>query len=141
MNRTRTLTHALILWALAAALLALGVWLSLIEVLDRNWLARAGCLVVVLGIWSGVGGMLEVRLVRRALEFRRRLALSRARYRYRRDEEKRTARLAEVNDRFDKRVAAHSDRLGFSFGVLEGSLLVTGTLIWGFGDLLKFVAG
>lgn len=138
MNSRRTLNHALILWAVAVTVLAGGVWLSLSHVLDRNWLARAGCVIVVLGIWSGVGGMIEVRLLRRALEFRRRLALSRARYRHRRNEEARTARVAELNERYDKRVAALADRLGFSFGILEGSLLVAGTLIWGFGDLLKF---
>ncbi len=135
----RTTAHAIILWLMAALLIAAGVFLSQQAVLDRNWLARAGCLIVILGIWSGVGGLIEVRLARKTLEIRRRLSAARNRYRYRHNLEERDQRLTELNERYDKRLAAHADRLGFSFGLLEGSLLVLGTLVWGFGDLLKFI--
>ncbi len=134
----RTRFHATVLWALAVIALTTGYYLSAAAVLDRNWLARAGCVVVVLGIWSGIGGVIEARLLDRSLSVRRRISAARLARRFRADPEERDRRLADLMQRFEERRAEIHGHLQLSIGLLEASLLVTGTLVWGFGDLLRF---
>ena len=41
-----------------------------------------------------------------------------------------------IEDDFDDRVEVIKDNVRYQLGILEVSLLMTGTFIWGFGDLL-----
>lgn len=45
------------------------------QYLYRDWLSRAGYFIVVLDIWSGLGGVIEARLIHHALTIRKRLAI------------------------------------------------------------------
>lgn len=134
-----TRTQQAIVWLIALLLIGIGVYLTQIRFLATEWLWRSGCLVVVLGIWSGLGGIIQERLLISQLEFRRRLATART-LRYlraqRADKDQREEKLAEVAKEYDEQADKISDHLRLSIGILEVSLLVTGTLLWGFGDLL-----
>lgn len=41
-----------------------------------------------------------------------------------------------IEDDFDDRIDVIKDNVRYQLGILEVSLLMTGTFIWGFGDLL-----
>lgn len=44
--------------------------------------------------------------------------------------------LAEINQSFDNQMSDAAQSIRLSIGVLEVSLLMTGTFLWGFGDIL-----
>lgn len=140
MNLTTPTTHLsrAIYWTLAALIILLGVYLSTIRFLGAEWLSRAGCLVVMLGIWCSVGGIVQERLVFSRIRWRRRNAKIRARARFAEqqvDTEQAAQELAEIDEAFDKLLADTTQELRLSLGILEVSLLLTGTFLWGFGDL------
>ncbi|MCL6416414.1 hypothetical protein MIB92_12195 [Aestuariirhabdus sp. Z084] len=126
-------------WVGAVFVIAVGVYLSRIEYMNTEWLSRAGCVVVMLGVWSGVGGIFQERLLYSRAKWRRKSALRAARARLKAeqsDEEKSEKVLAEINKAFDNHVKDAAQRIRLSIGVLEVSLLMTGTFLWGFGDLM-----
>ncbi len=126
-------------WAVAIALIALGAYLSRIEFMGEEWLSRSGCLVVILGIWSGLGGIIQERVLVSRLRLRRRMAVLRTKRRMRGrqvSQERIDEELEDIAKRFEENTRALSDRLRLSLGLLEVSLLMTGTFLWGFGDLL-----
>ncbi len=127
-------------WALAGVAVAAGVALSWLEFLgDTDWLARAGCLVVVLGIWSGLGAILADRMFQRAYMLRRSMLVTRARMRYRHDPEQRDEAIAAIEKRLEERLERHRGDHQFTVGILEATLLIAGTLLWGFGDLIRYL--
>ncbi len=131
--------HRLIFWAFAIGLVALGIYLSAVRFMDTEWLSRAGCLIVILGIWSSVGSILQERLLASRIRWRRRNALTKARARHVDDEvdpEQAQKELDEIDEAFAKSLADATHSLRMTLGVLEVSLLITGTFLWGFGDLL-----
>ena len=123
----------------ALVIMGSGVFLSRIEYLDQEWISRAGCLVVVLGIWSGISRVVEGRLYSNSLDVRRRLSISAARRRFRNQQEERDKRVNEINKVYEDKIAEIKDNLELSFGILEASLLITGTIAWGFGDLSEYL--
>lgn len=126
-------------WIGAVLIIALGVYLTFIQFMDSEWLTRAGCLVVMLGIWSGVGGILQERLLVNRTKWRRRKAIAVAKARLSaesNDEDQIEKDLSEMIEAFDNKVEEATHDLRLSLGVLEVSLLMTGTFLWGFGDLL-----
>lgn len=135
----RTALHGIILWLIAIALITTGYHLSVESYLDQDWLSRAGSVVVVLGIWSGLGGVIEAKLLHRAYIFKKRLAERRVQQAFGADEEMREKELQRVQQAHDERLAHLQNQLGVSFGVIEASLLIIGTLLWGFGDLIKYL--
>lgn len=107
--------------------------------MNNEWLSRAGCVVVMLGIWSGVGGILQERLLISSTKWRRRNALTEAKARLDAevdDPDQKEKELAKINEAFDNRIEEATQNLRMSIGALEVSLLLTGTFFWGFGDLL-----
>lgn len=107
--------------------------------MNSEWLTRAGCVVVMLGLWSGLGGILQERLLVSRTKWRRRNAITAARARLsesREDADKTEKELTEINEAFDNQIGEATQNLRLSIGVLEVSLLLTGTFFWGFGDLL-----
>jgi len=129
-----------VVWGLAAvALVVLGVYLSHIRFMNSEWLSRAGCLIVMLGIWSGIGGIFQERLLISQMRWRRRNAITKARASLEEDQvdsERIKAELDQINEAFEKGLSDLTQSLRLSLGVLEVSLLMTGTFLWGFGDLI-----
>jgi len=135
----RPLYNRAIFWVSAFVFIVLGVYLSNIRFMNSEWLSRAGCLVVMIGIWSGIGGIFQERLLMNRIRRRRRNAIVRARARLveeQVDSEQVEKELGEIDETFKKESAKASLSLRLSIGVLEVSLLMTGTFLWGFGDLL-----
>lgn len=126
-------------WVSAVLIIGFGIYLSSIQFMNSEWLSRAGCLIVMLGIWSGVSGLLQERLIISRLKKRRRNALTEAKARLNEEGnniENPENKLSEINESFDNQVEETKQNLRLSIGVLEVSLLLTGTFLWGFGDLL-----
>ena len=124
---------------IAFALVVLGVYLSNIRFMDSEWLSRAGCLVVMIGLWSGIGGIFQERLITSRIRWRRRNAIVSARARLaeeQADSEQAEKELKEIDETFEKELEKTTQNLRLSIGVIEVSLLMTGTFLWGFGDLL-----
>ncbi len=131
--------HQVILWVLSTLILASGFYLSKIQFMQEEWLSRAGSLIVVLGIWSSLGGIIQERVLVNRLKVRRRLAIARARRKLRRelaDADTTDKQIDSISKSFEQKIKAVSDELRLSVGIQEVSLLITGTLIWGFGDLV-----
>ena len=134
-----TRTQQALMWLGEVVLFAAGVYLTHIRYLGTEWMSRSGCLVVVLGIWSGLGGIIQERVLLGQMELRRRMATVRLRQHMRRrgvEQERMDKELADIDKRYDAKDEKISNHLRLSIGLLEVSLLVTGTLLWGFGDLL-----
>lgn len=135
----QSLTWRLLYWAAAIGLVALGIYLSDIRFLGAEWLSRAGCLVVVLGIWSSVGSIIQERLLASRMRWRRRNVLASTRARQLAEDTdpvQAQKELDEIEQGFDKSLADATHSLRMTLGALEVSLLICGTLLWGFGDLL-----
>ena len=136
---THSQSYRIASWVGAVLIIVLGIYLSLIEYMNSEWLTRAGCVVVMLGIWSGVGGILQERLLVSRTKWRRRNAITAARARLseeRKDVDQTDKEVTEINEAFDNQMEKATQNLRLSVGVLEVSLLLTGTFLWGFGDLL-----
>ena len=132
--------HKYLLWSIATGLILLGIYLSYIQFMNTEWLSRAGCIIVMLGIWSGLGGIIEERLLLGRLRWRHRNAIVEAKARLQEkeaDSAEIEKELHEIEDAFEKAHDDLSHKLKLSLGVLEISLLLTGTFLWGFGDLLN----
>lgn len=123
----------------AVVLVAIGIYLTLIEFMGQEWLTRAGCLVVMLGIWSALGGIVEERLLSKRIRRKKRNAIISARARLLEqsaDAEDIETEVASISEGFDAQLAHAAEKLRLSLGLQEVSLLLSGTFIWGFGDLL-----
>lgn len=130
--------HPLINWLLAILLAALGVYLSIIEYAGLEWLTRSGCLIAVLGVWSGLGGIIQERLLIGRLNFQHRVTLARAKRKLRRlkvSNENIESEIQSIEDDFEEKTEKILQAVRLQLGILEVSLLITGTLLWGFGDL------
>ena len=127
------------LWIGAISIITLGYYLTCIQFMGNEWLTRAGCLVVMLGIWSGIGGVLQERLVYSRLKWRQRNVITEAKARLNEENDdsgEAEKKLAEINEAFDKQISDAMHKIRVSIGMLEVSLLMIGTFLWGFGDLL-----
>ena len=135
---TPAFSHA-IKWLIAVAVLAAGAYLSVIDFMGHEWLTRAGCLVVMLGIWSALGGIVEERLLNTRIQHNQRNAIVRAKAELLESNADTGAiekELARINEMFEAQRSHAAGKLRMSVGFQEVSLLLTGTFVWGFGDLL-----
>ena len=136
---SHTRRNQILLWSAALSVITLGIYLSITGFMGNEWLSRSGCLVVILGIWSGLGGVIQERLLVSRLRWRRRNALIQARARLEAQQVDPTSiekEIGTIEEGFDQQSAELTHKLKLSIGVLEVSLLITGTFLWGFGDLL-----
>jgi uncharacterized membrane protein YcjF (UPF0283 family) len=127
------------IWLISILVIALGVYLTMIEFCNIEWLTRSGCIVVMLGIWSGMGGIIEEGLLSSRLDVQRRIALSRAKLKLRKiaaPDEYVEKELESIESEHERKVEELRNKFRLQLGILEVSLLMTGTFIWGFGDLL-----
>jgi len=134
-----SLLYRAIPWISVIALIALGVYLSNIRFMDSEWLSRAGCLIVMIGLWSGIGGIFQERLLTSRIKWRRRNAIIRTRRRLaveHADSEQVEKAYKEIDETYEKALQKTTQNLRLSIGIIEVSLLMIGTFLWGFGDLL-----
>lgn len=130
--------HPLLNWLLAILLMVSGMYLSIIEFAGLEWLSRSGCLVVVLGVWSSLGGIIQERLLIGRLDFQHRINLARAKRKLRKlkaSDEHKDNELQVIEDEFKEKTEVILQAVRLQLGILEVSLLITGTILWGFGDL------
>ncbi len=131
--------HQILLWIVAISFIVLGIILSRIEFLGTEWLTRAGCAIVILGIWSGLSVIVQEQIILSRLKRQKRNSLTCARARCAEeglDKEATDKEIEEINQAYEKQTEELTQKLKFSLGILEMSLLITGTFLWGFGDLL-----
>lgn len=130
--------HPLLNWLLAILLMVSGIYLSIIEFAGIEWLSRSGCLIVVLGVWSSLGGIIQERLLISRLNFQHRINVARTKRKLRLlkvTEAHKDSELQLIEDEFDDKTQRILQAVRLQLGILEVSLLITGTLLWGFGDL------
>ena len=124
-------------WWLAVVILIGGAAIPVLNVSDSSWFSRAGCLVVMLGIWSGLGGLIRQKILNKRIAMRNRSAERRLRRKYRYDQATLDVELIQLEKRFAELTDKHHTKLQLSVGVQEATLLILGTFVWGFGDLIK----
>lgn len=124
-------------WMVAVTVLMAGVLLPLLQLVDSDWLSRSGCVVVMLGIWSGLGGLIREKILDKRLMLRQRRAVRRLKRKYRFDAEVLAEELGHLEKRYAELADKHHSKLHLSVGVQEAALLLTGTFVWGFGDLIR----
>jgi hypothetical protein len=126
-------------WLLSLTLIFMGYYLSEIRFLELEWLTRSGCLVVLLGVWSSIGAIIAERVLISRLNIQHRIVLSRTKIKLKKINAPKDyieKEIDTIEDAFDDRVNVIKDNVRYQLGILEVSLLMTGTFIWGFGDLL-----
>jgi hypothetical protein len=126
-------------WLLSVTLISVGYYLSEIRFMQLEWLTRSGCLIVLLGVWSSIGAIIAERVLISKLNIQHRIVLSRTKIKLRKinaPKEYIDKEIDSVEDAFDDRIEVIKDNVRYQLGILEVSLLMTGTFIWGFGDLL-----
>jgi hypothetical protein len=126
-------------WLLSLTLIFIGYYLSEIRFLQLEWLTRSGCLIVLLGIWSSIGAIIAERVLISKLNIQHRIVLSRAKIKLRKMNAPKDyieKEVGTIEEDFDDRIDVIKDNVRYQLGILEVSLLMTGTFIWGFGDLL-----
>lgn len=132
----------IVTWLLSFILVGLGYYLSDIQFLGLEWLTRSGCLIVLLGVWLSIGSIIEERLLLSKLNVQQRIILSRTRMKLRKinaPQEYIDKEINAMDEEFDDKIEEIRDNVRYQLGVLEVSLLMTGTFLWGFGDLLLLV--
>lgn len=125
-------------WLLALCVLASGFYLTKIQYLNSEWFTRAGCLVVIIGVWASLGVIIQERIIVRQSVWRRNRALNKFKLKYAKEKDQAIidAEKSAINLEHDKQLSKAIEHLRLSIGALEVSLLVSGTFIWGFGDLI-----
>lgn len=126
-------------WLLSLTLIIIGYYLTEIHFFGLEWLTRSGCLIVILGIWSSIGAIIAERVLISKLNIKHKIALSREKIKLRKfnaPQEYIDKTINVLEENFDDRVDLVKDNVRYQLGILEVSLLMTGTFIWGFGDLL-----
>jgi hypothetical protein len=136
--------QALAIWFACILIVTFGVYLTSIQFYNIEWLTRSGCVVVLFGIWSGMKGIIEERVIAGRIDVQRRIALSRAKRKSRKikaPKEYVEKEIASIELAYERKIDELRDTVRLHLGMVEVSLLMTGTFIWGFGDLLfKVVA-
>lgn len=131
-----------IMLIIAVAIGLVGIWLSQIQWLGYEWFSRAGSLIVVLGVTSGFGGIFQEQLLRSRLLVQERIALAKARRKLRLMQAPAEFAEEEINriiKEYDDLEVSLQTSIKVQAGTLEFFLLVAGTLIWGFGDIVVAV--
>ena len=125
-------------WALAFVCFALGLYLGKIAWLQTELFSRSECLVVVLGVWSSIGVVFHEKLISRRANWIRNKELRQLKAKLLEDSEIALG-IDQLNADHDQRFSLAIQDLRMSVGVLEMSLLISGTLVWGLGDLVMSV--
>lgn len=127
---------------LSFIILGFGYYFSSINLLNKEWLSRSGSLVVVLGIMSGFSGIIQERILISRLEIRKRIELLQKKRKLRLIKAEKDFIEKELNDiegDFTDQANNLMNSIKFSVGIIEGVLLIFGTIIWGFGDIVMML--
>ncbi len=125
----------LVYWLLALSIFALGMYLSVINWLGFEWFSRSGCVVVVFGVWSSIGVVLHEKLITRRASWIRNKEIRQLTAKNV-NEADIALGIDQINNNHDQRLHVALQDLRLSVGVLEMSLLISGTVVWGFGDIV-----
>ena len=126
-------------WLIALAFFYLGMHLSIIGYLNTEWFTRSGCIVVILGIWSSLGAIIHEQVIVRRANWKRNRELNKSKKRLFKENNDPTLSatvIDKINTASDKELAEAIHHVRLSIGALEVSLLISGTFVWGFGDIL-----
>lgn len=121
--------RAWIIYTLASSLLAAGVMMSL-QTEQPEWFARSGCLVVILGI-----GLTSQQIFRHLEQLRSRRG-DVVKHRYSDQHDTNPSNHDWANDPQLRRWLHEDEEQSWANERHGLILLVLGTLVWGFGDLL-----
>lgn len=132
-------TENYIIWIVSITVVVLGIVMSTIPILDRDWLARAGAVVVMMGIWSGIGGIIRYSILREKLATAKRRGEMRAQTHYQKDPEELEKILSDLNQQYINDAESLRSELSITIGMQEAVLLLSGTILWGFGDLYQYL--
>lgn len=136
---TNSRIHNTLLLIIGSILLSTGFYLSSINFMGVEWFSRSGSLVVILGVGSSFTGIIQERILLGRLEIKRRIEVSRTKRKLRNikaDAEYAKKELDNIENTFEQHATYLAQAIKFSFGLMEGVLLIIGTFIWGFGDLI-----
>lgn len=139
--KIKTRSHFIIL-LIMLIILGLGWYCSIINFLGKEWFSRSGSLVVILGIILGFSGIIQERLLISRLEIRKRIQLLQKKRQLRQQSTEKSEieqELENIKSKFVERTNELTGSMKFNIGLIEGVLLIVGTLIWGFGDLVFLV--
>lgn len=128
-----------IIMLLTLTILSLGYYFSLINLLDKEWLSRSGSLIVVLGIMSGFSGIIQERILISRLELRKRIELLQKKRKLRLLKVESSfveKELIDIENKFEEQADKLMSSIKFNVGLIEGVLLIFGTIVWGFGDII-----
>jgi hypothetical protein len=119
-------------------ILGLDYYFSIINLLGKEWLSRSGSLIVVLGILSGFSGIIQERILLSQLEIRKRIELLQKKRKLRLLKVEKNfieTELKDIESNFAKQAKELMNSIKFNVGLIEGVLLILGTMVWGFGDI------
>jgi uncharacterized membrane protein YcjF (UPF0283 family) len=126
-------------WLVALSFFYTGFHLTEINYMELEWFTRSGCMVVVLGVWASLGVVLKEKVLVQKITWKRNQAFAKSKFRILKGKKHPTlneAEIAEINSTCDTELASQLQHLRMSIGALEVSLLISGTLVWGFGDIV-----
>lgn len=135
----RGLVYQVAFLSLAGGVLYIGAWLTSINWLGHEWFSRSGSVVVVIGVISGFGSLFVEQVLRSRLVVQERIALLKARRKFRQinaPDDFTEAEIARIEQHFDELEIKLQNTLKIRAGALEFFMLIVGTLVWGFGDIL-----
>lgn len=138
MKVERTVKQGIYFALFSLLILVLGFYLSIIALWDdQYWFARSGCLIVVLGIASGFSGIIQEQFMRQKLLAKRKIEIARVKRKYSHSPAEQERQVLEKQTAFQQSLAELQHDMRVSVGMFEASILVLGTLVWGFGDLIR----
>lgn len=123
---------------LTLTILGFGYYFSIINLLEKEWLSRSGSLIVILGIMSGFSGIIQEKILISRLTIRKRIELLHTKRKLRLLKIEKSfveKELEDIEKKFEEQANNLKDSIKFNVGLIEGSLLIFGTIVWGFGDI------
>lgn len=133
-----TTRNHVIIMLITFFILGLGYYFSIINLLGKEWLSRSGSLIVVLGILSGFSGIIQERILLSQLEIRKRIELLQKKRKLRLLKVEKNfieTELKDIESNFAEQAKELMNSIKFNVGLIEGVLLILGTMVWGFGDI------
>ena len=134
---TKTSFSHILYWLCALSIFYVGFYLSQIDYMNIEWFSRSGCVVVILGVWASLGVIFKEKLILQTMTWKKNKAFAKSKLKgFKHKHQAIEDEIDEINAEHDKELTEQLQHLKMSIGALEVSLIITGTFIWGFGDIL-----
>lgn len=123
-------------WKLTISFLAIGFFLSCLRFMDDpNWFSRSGAIVVIIGIFVALQNIEHIKLVNWSMELAKGIGDIKI------DQNHKDQEINKVyKDKHHHRTDIIKDQLkessSIKYGKKEAYILILGTFICGFGDLI-----